>query len=309
MSLLHRFFITFLALSSAWTSALAESSTCDGLRIWKRKPGNYTDGADIPRMHEETLRWNAIAANAKVRKIFDVQYQKEESYKVVRLVDILDLYKATKSGSDLLLLHFQNGMIIPLSLDDTAAFQDKVYVSTAIKVEKSWTSDFPTVSRDDPYLRDPRPIRFCGNKMVVTKPLSFRLAEQNKTLSLFTPWRHADSLTGLELADRKAYYDQFDIGKSAQANLGFQVFKNRCQFCHGVQRIGAELGWDYAGPIPAFEKRQPDSLFLHVKYEKVEQFRLGTIMPSQPDMQREEANQLWQWLRDVAKNKTKPYSP
>lgn len=309
MSLCPRVLSTLLALFCTSTLALADAGVCPDLNIWKRKAGNYTDGAEVAKLQEASFKWNVVSSSAKVKKIFDGQYQKEETYKVVRLLDILDLYKPTVAGSDLLLLHFQNGMIIPLPLDDTTGFRDKIYVATAIKVEKSWTSEFPAVTRNDPVLRDPRPLRFCGNKLVVVKPLSFRLAEQNRTLSQFTPWRHVDSLVGVELADKRAYYEQFNIGKSAQASAGFQVFKNRCQFCHGVQRIGAELGWDYAGPIPAFEKRQPDSLFLHVKYEKVEQFRLGTIMPSQPDMQKDEANSLWLWLKDAAQNKTKPYAP
>lgn len=303
------FLMLFVALTGVSNAANADTTDCQTIQIWKRKPGNYTDGADIPRIQEVKLSVAEIAAKATPRKLFDTQYQKAESFKVTALWDLLDRYNSNRDGFDLALLHFQNGMIIPISLEESLDLRDKIYVATAIKIEKLWTSDFPQVTRPDPLLRDPRPVKFCGNKMVVIKPLSFLLPGQTKTLTHFTPWRHADSLVGVELASQRAYYDQFDIGKSPQAKAGFQVFKNRCQFCHGVQLVGASLGWDYAGPIPAFEKRQPDSLFLHVKYEKAEQFRFGTIMPSQPDMQKSEATNLWHWLKDAAKNKTKPYKP
>ena len=73
--------------------------------------------------------------------------------------------------------------------------------------------------------------------------------------------------------------------------------------------VGAGMGWDYAGPIPAYEKRQPNSLLLHVKYEKPEKFQIGTIMPAQTDMQARESNAMWFWLRDIAKEKLRPYTP
>lgn len=303
-----RFFV-FVALeisASMGLSTFAAAGECDSIKIWTRKAGDYSGSAENLPDREVTIPLTSL--KTKVRRLVDTQYTGEKSFKVQPLEDIIASYK--RDGKlDLVLLHFQNKMVVPLSLDESESFKNKIFLATAISTDGKWTSEFPIVVRPDETLRDPRPIRFCGNKLVVTKPFSFRLAGQNMTPKPFTPWRHVDSLVSIEFAEKNAYYAQFDIGKSAQSAEGFQVFKNRCQFCHGVQRVGADLGWDYAGPIPAYEKRPAASLFLHVKYEKVDSFRLGTIMPPQSDIQEHEATVLWQWLKDVAKLKLHPYQP
>ncbi len=287
-------------------SSIAAGAECNTIKMWTRAPGDYSSSAENLPQHEVSLLTNSL--QTQVKRLSDTQYTGEKLFKAISLEELISSYKH-KFKSNLVLLHFQNKMIIPLSLDDIADFKGKIFLATAIKHDGKWITEFPIVERPNDTWRDPRPIRFCGNKMVVSNPYSFRLAGQNMTPKPFTPWHHVNSLVGIEFADKNAYYAQFDIGKSPQVAEGFQVFKNRCQYCHGAQRVGADLGWDYAGPIPAYEKRPVASLFLHVKYEKAEAFRLGTIMPPQSDIQEHEATVLWQWLKDVAKLKLRPYKP
>ena len=279
---------------------------CKDIKLWTRRAGDYSGSADNSPVRE--VSFPLTGDGFKVKGLWDLQYGGKRAFKEIALEDVISGYKS-ESRTDLILLHFQNKMIIPLSLDDASSYKGKIVLANSIKVDGKWTAEFPIVERKDPGLKDPRPIRFCGNKIVVSEPQSFLLAGQKTSPKIFTPWRYVDSLTGIEFADKTAYYAQFDVGKSPQSEEGFQVFKNRCQYCHGAQRVGADLGWDYAGPRPAFEKRPAASLYLHVKYEKAESFRLGTIMPPQPDIQEHEATVLWQWLKDVAKIKLHPYRP
>ncbi len=303
MSIWQRWFIVLCALITGQT-AYAETD-CGSIKMWTRRPGDYRDGNDIQPMHEKILDMGKLPV--KKHTAFDSQYGKKNRYQAVSLFTLIGDDSAS-SDNDLLLLHFHNKMIIPIFRNDRMA-ANAILIATAIEVDGKWTSEFPLVERDDPVYRDPRPIKFCGNKIIVSDPKGIKIAEQATSPKSFTPWRHIDSLTGVELANSSAYYRQFDVSTTPQGSEGFQVYKNRCQFCHGAQQVGAGLGWDYAGPIAAYAKRPPESLLLHVKYEKAQKFGLGIIMPSQPDITESEAKRLWIWLRDVATKKLKPYSP
>lgn len=290
----------------AAATALSEEQQCQSIKTWTRRAGDYRGGNEVARLNEASIQ--LVNLKAKARLLFDAQYQEKKEFKAVSINELLASTEKS-SSTNMVLLHFRNKMILPLSVSELGHLKDKIYMATAIKAEKAWTTDFPIVQREDPMWRDPRPIRFCASKIVVPDPWAFRLAGQNTTIKSFSPWQYVDTLVGIEFVNREAYFAQFAVGQSPLANEGFQVFKNRCQFCHGAQQVGASMGWDYAGPIPAYEKRQPDSLLLHVKYEKAEKFSLGTIMPAQSDMQMQESKAMWNWLRDVAKFEVRPYLP
>jgi mono/diheme cytochrome c family protein len=218
------------------------------------------------------------------------------------------MYKRS-SQINLALLHFDNNMIIPLDLDYPERFENKIFLAIAIKEEKKWVDSFPAVEREDPMWRDPRPIRFCKHKLITTSKAPILFAGQSKINKTLNPLKYVSSLTGVEFANSAAYYQQFDTAKSEQSMQGLSIFKNRCQFCHGTHQVGASMGWDFAGPIPAYEKRKPDSLLLHVKYEDAEQIQRGTLMPAQSDFQEKEAKALWHWLKTTAKEPVRSYNP
>ncbi len=162
---------------------------------------------------------------------------------------------------------------------------------------------FPEIGKEDSYaiLADPRPIRFTDNKIVSTNGRHPDIDHPE----IFSPWNHADSLAEIMLVSGDAYWNQFNIGEPE----GFAIFKQRCQFCHSVNYVGAHFGWDFTKPFPLAEKRKPDQLLNHIKYPKASRTKRGLMMPNQKDITMAEINTLWKWMLLVSKKPLNPYRP
>ena len=88
------------------------------------------------------------------------------SLRGVALSQLVADFKDLPSSANLLLLHFDNGMSVPLSLADLNTVD--AYVARQIQVQKKWVGDFPELPKDKEF-KDPRPLKFAGNKWVVSK--------------------------------------------------------------------------------------------------------------------------------------------
>jgi mono/diheme cytochrome c family protein len=90
---------------------------------------------------------------------------------------------------------------------------------------------------------------------------------------------------------------------------GFEQYRQNCQYCHGVRKVGASFGWDLGQPTDFHpERREPLRFYYHMRY------RLGNHdpleqMPILKHVSEEQAAQLWRWLRTVSTTPTPPYSP
>lgn len=278
----------------------------ESISIWTRKNGRYDGGRNFPKKKEMKIQTSKL--KLKELKTYDLQYGKNKAYKGIFLKDFLASYNA-EASSDLALLHFKNGMMMPLKL--SAVNSSQLFIALKIKDGKKWKTDFPEVAKVDSvnYYRDPNPTRFAGNKLV----LALSSAQQkyfNQSIEKpkkFTPLAHTDSLIGIELANEKAYYAQFGSFKKSEIKRGFTVFKRRCQYCHGVNQVGASFGWDYVDPLKVSEKRSTRSLHLFVKYPRLNATKLGVKMPNQVDVTTEETNALWKWIDKVGSSKMKEY--
>lgn len=268
------------------------------ISYWIRNVKNYTDIENPRGINKKTIKFNPKKMVEKV--FYDAQYKKKFAYKGYYLLQELNqISKGSKL--DLMLLHFKNGMIVPL-LFKHPKVQTKLnpFIATSIKIDNKWTDDFPEISRPDTRYRDPLPITFDKTKVVVTTNWFPMHPMVNK--SGFSPWLHVDSLVGVEIANSTAYYRQF-LPKDPEFTSGLKVFINRCQYCHSIRKIGSKFGWDFAGPIPIYKKRTVDSLTSHVKHKKAEPFKLGIRMPHQKDITRSEVDVLWQWMKHMTKQK------
>lgn len=282
----------------------------DGISLWTRRAGDHSEGASLKKMHEVKVRLETLKLSAI--RVFDIQYNKKMVYKGVYFDSLLRDYPFQKK-SDLALLHFENGMIIPMKLRTLREKEGSIFLALQVRYnKKKWTSVFPKVQKIDQetYYRDPNPIEFAGNKVVVflgKKHLTFK--QGGKTLRKFTPFAHIDSLVGIEMVNEKAYYRQFKVKGSDAVQKGFDVFKRRCQFCHGVKQVGASFGWDYVDPLKLSEKRNSKNLHLFVKYPRLDAMSLGTQMPNQVDMRAEESKALWKWIDAVSRSGVRNYKP
>jgi len=275
------------------------------IRCWIRGQGQYEDGEIVKPDGERMLNLDTLPKIS--RKSKDIQYDgATRTYIGVKLTDVIDACKLTNAAVDAVLLHFANGMIVPVSYPDSSLTKMDALVALGIrgKSDKDLKS-FPPVGKKDERFNDPRPIRFTTNKIVVTSGFHPDVAESTAKDG-FTPWRFTDTLKGIEFVNRKAWFAQFDV--DAAASEGFKVYQTRCQYCHGARKVGASFGWDYVTPLPIFEKRDPKSIFNHLKYPKWDALQMGLMMPAQGKMTEHEAEALWQWMKAVATVKhLKPY--
>jgi hypothetical protein len=291
-------------------AAAAEASDAAKIRVWTRAPGSYWDGAMVDGLAPSTL---TVPEKGQVTiKTLDVQYDATYEYRGIALADLLSSYQPAPGAgeADTILLHFSNRMIVPVARElwQNPHPDYRLFLALAIRQDKGkWSQDFPEVSRPDERYRDPTPLTFVGNKMVVGKLWrTGRFFAQHQS---FSPWKFAGSLVGVEFVNGNAYEAQFARADGKSSSAGQRVFLDRCQYCHGVRHVGAKYGWDLVDPLPIYKKRDVASLFLHVRYDKPDAIQQGLFMPHQKDFTKAEAEPLWEWLRQVTRGKMAAYRP
>jgi mono/diheme cytochrome c family protein len=237
----------------------------------------------------------------------DLQYDGATlRYRQILVEELIRRYEPP-AAVDVALLHFDNGMIVPLRFRDRALLERlRPAIARAVRVDGRWTSDFPEVRRNVIGFAEARPLRFFGNKLVVSEPWHPDLVAG--TESSFTPFRHTDSLAGIELVAGDAYRAQFDVAPEAHAGLA--VYQHVCAFCHGTRSVGAQFGWDFVEPIPVSDYRKKDlSMYYHLRYRATNAPSRGLMMPSLPFVSEKDAADVLAWLRAVAARPLNAYTP
>lgn len=304
--------VVSLAMSCTHTSTSENSvltlvpDSEDLLVMSTRAPGTYGDGEYVEPLQEHTLEAGEVNHTMVQGRMIDFQTQSRTFYRGYPLENVIGAYKAEK-GLDVALLHFSNNMIIPVPSQPTDPYYKKVRAILAVETSadgKSWTRNFQPLSRKDDFLfrKDPMPITFTKNKMVVSgEPIPHSEGQR------FSPWHYVASLESIEFVNSAAYYGQFAVQNDKAVQSGLTVYRQRCQYCHSARQVGAGFGWDYVKPLPIYEKRTPDNIYTHVRYEKLD--KMSTAMPAQTDFTKENAEHLWKWMKAVAEQPLKPYAP
>ena len=299
----------FLSVWVAWVSisALGFSREIQPIEILTRGAGDFVDGNTV--VPQRTAMQSFDPKTFVSVRLTDIQYRMKKSYQGVRL---LPLILEHAGSSSLVLLHFDNGMIIPIPLDQDGAALKKIdpFLAFAVKSDSGqWSPNFPALAKksDDARYSDPRPLRFGDNKLVVTSP--WHPFAPREGSAGFSPWTYAGSLIRIEFADREAYYRQFEVATTAEFNGGMKVFLERCQYCHGARLIGASYGWDFVTPLATYKQKPAEQLFNHVKFPKWDALTRGLMMPRQKDISEADAKKLWEWLRFQAEQRQRPYAP
>ena len=271
--------------------------------MYTRSAGSYLKGR---RVKQPTLKKISLAAGElKTVRLYDQQYEKKLWFRGKWLQQLIAKYPGNKE--DTALLHFSNGMVLPVATAKNGTLGKKLFIATSWRQKKkdAWQAAFPKILKPNLMYKSLTPSSFFGNKVV----LSSSKKDRASGIKQFSPWQHVASLTEIEFVQRSAYDKQFHQSAKADLNRGFQVFRQRCQYCHGLSGVGASFGWDIDGPILLHEKRRADELFLHVRYRKANDSRYASQMPHQKDFSDKEAQILWNWLRYAAKKGASPYSP
>lgn len=273
------------------------------LQAWVLSPGAYGRDPEPAPTAKKTLELDTLPQR-QIQRI-DAQYGASFHYRGVPLRELIKHY-GPPAQTDLMLLYFRNGMVVPLPFRDVSVMtrlDPFVALATAPSAQGPFVPRFPLISKHlDKYADIPQ-VMFSDNKLVVSELWHPDVPAQ----ATFSPWTMVSSLSGIEFADSRAYYRQFD--PSPEVRSGFEIYRQSCQYCHGVHKIGASFGWDFGQSIDLHPNRN-SPLLLHFYV----QYRLGTRasleqMPVLKHVSEEQAVQLLRWMRSVSTALPPPYSP
>jgi mono/diheme cytochrome c family protein len=283
----------------------ARATPSQPIEIWTRSPGRYGETLAPARTRVVSVDLDRRALHEG--ELVDVQYGSvRHPYRFVFVDELINDYHPA-ADSDVALLHFANGMMIPLRFRDRAQM-DRLHpaVARAVRLDGAWTTDLPEVRRTEIGFADARPVRFHGNKLIVAEPWHPDLLPS--TEATFTPYRFTDTLVGIEFAVGDAFRAQFDVAPAEHA--GLEVYQHVCAFCHGARDVGAQFGWDFVDPMPISEYRKRDiSLYYHLRYRAVDAPSRGLLMPALPFLTEKDAANVLAWLRELAARPLNPYMP
>ena len=281
-------------------------SPASAVEIWVRGSG-AVEGAPSPRDRSQRLNLDLLPL-VEVERV-DAQYGGLRAFRGISLKAVIERF-APAPALDLAILHFANGMAVPVPFRDAAVMKRlDPFIARGMETSRKGkikTDFFPDIPKANA-AADARPIVFAGNKVVVAE--LWHPAVAAAAQPAFSPWRHTDSLAGIELVAAGPYYKQFDVGRSGKEEKGFALFQQACQFCHGARKVGAAFGWDFVEPTPVYSYRKSEmNLFYHVAYKPLDAAERGLMMPALRFMKEDDAAALWQWLRAVATKPMPPYA-
>jgi mono/diheme cytochrome c family protein len=284
----------------------APPGQANAVELWVR--GTTPQVADdTPRARTQTVDLDELPLRTVNR--FDAQYSQSRLYRGIPLELVLDRFHPEPS-LDLAILHFANGMAVPLPFRDAAAMKRlSPFVARGMALRKGEPvaiGQFPQLPKRFERT-DARPISFAGNKIVVAGWWHPEVGEKVKPM--FSPWSHVDTLVSVEFVESKPYYRQFDVDPDARVQAGLAIYRQACQFCHGARKVGARFGWDFVEPMPVYTYRKETNLLYHISYRPLDAAERGLMMPALRFMTREQATDLWQWLRAVGTKEMPKYQP
>ena len=262
-------------------------------------------GAGASKPAPTVVPWAGL--KLEERTCADVQLGGERTFRGASLKALLLAAAQRTASEDTALLHFKNGMLVQVPLDDATLGKLDLFVARAVKDGAgSFVERFDNVIHERSPWMEQRAITFGTNKLVAKDTFHPALAAGT---TKFTPWAHVDTLTGIELVNGAALDKTLRVSDDARVSKGLGVFEQRCQYCHGVRGAGASFGWDFVKPIPVHTWRDAESLLYHVKFRKLTGAEQGLLMPPQPDTTIDEVRALWEWLKAVSANELRPYAP
>jgi mono/diheme cytochrome c family protein len=267
------------------------------VEVWVRGAGGPSNA---PPEHARSRRVDLDRAASRVVERYDAQYDRVARYRGVPLGALLTGF-AADAGLDLAILHFANGMAIPVPFRDrTAMVRLDPFVARAYTPDRRQPLDraFPPIRREGA-VPDPRPTEFFGNKLVVAERWHPEVARQ--TEAAFSPWTRADTLVDVELVASAPYYAQFDVGGEPPVQRGLALFRANCQFCHGARHVGAAFGWDFVDSPTVYDAQSSAANLYHsIAYRPRNATELGLLMPALGALTEEDASHLQRWLQAIA---------
>ena len=282
---------------SLWTPITQAANDGGAVDMWLRRP--VASGGD-------SIKGNLLPLDLKGPKpeeleSYDVQYERRVKVRGLHLRDIVGIFKPIPENVDVILLHTRRGMVVPISI---ARLRKDIQVFIALEIQKDgkWSTAFPASIHVEAQSSKEVPTTFSGNKVVVGE-------EWRATETGFTPWRHLDSLVGIEFVESTAYANQFRNAKNATAGLkGSVVYLAHCQFCHGVKGVGATRGPELTAAVQNYGKDAVDRIHRQVQSPGAAGM-YPHFMPQQKDVTKDDIKDLVHWLDLLRGGSLAPYEP
>lgn len=299
--------IVLLAGGALPGNAVAKPLAGNIIEVWVRGASAGDNGRAV---HARSQRLNLDKLPLRNVERYDAQYEQRRDYRGISLRDLLGRV-APEPTLDLAILHCSNGMAIPVPFRDGAVMDRlDVFIARATRAGPEGTlsiGKFPAIPKKDVRV-DEQPIIFSGNKLVVAE--RWHPAVAPAAQPGFSPWAHADALTGIELVAAQPYNAQFDVGGDASVGRGLALFRQSCQFCHGVRYTGASFGWDFVESTPIYSSQgSAANLYHRVAYKPRNAAALGLMMPALGFMTEADAEDMRQWLQAIATTPMPAYAP
>ncbi len=297
--------IVALLLGVTWHRATASPRTGAVIEIWVRGKNQLGDRGAA---HERSRGVNLDRLRLVTVDRFDVQYDRKGQYRGIPLRKLLNRFRS-ETSVDLAILHFVNGMAIPVPFRDSVAMSRlDPFIATALRAGAQAPpapGRFPDVVKKDSPV-DRRPIRFSGNKIVVAD--GWHPEVSSTAQPGFSPWVHADTLVGVELVAAEAYYAQFDVGGDASVRAGLALFRQSCQFCHGAREVGATFGWDFvdSAPMSGYQDSAAN-LYHNIAFKPTNAAEIGLMMPRLGFLSEEAAGDIRHWVQALGTTPIPPY--
>jgi hypothetical protein len=312
-----RLAVAVVLLGSLARSAIA-AADASIIEIWVRVPGLVAGTESRGAVRQIDVDALALATVSHA----DAQYDGAYFYRGIPLGAVIAVY-APPATLDLALLHFANGMTVPLPFRDQrvmARLDPLVARAMSTRSDAGLRSGvFPPVAGIPLGGEVSPPAR---NRLVVNERWHPDVTAH--ALTKFTPWAYVDTLVGIELVDGSAYYGQLEVPVSSTARAGGQLFRESCQFCHAARGVGGSFGWDFIEPEPIYS----DAWFRHFRSTRDDEsgyrdpatslyahanFRVpgsaGRLMPALRYLTLDNARSLWLWIRAVGSRPLPLYAP
>jgi mono/diheme cytochrome c family protein len=276
------------------------------IEIWLRGLSKQ-DGEGAERLRQRRFNLDRLPLRDVERR--DAQYDEVRQYRGILLGDILKRYGPDES-IDLAILHFANGMAVPVAFRDEATMRRlKPFIARASLTRRGGAlsvGKFPAIPKTDAP-GDRRRIEFAGNKVVVAERWHREVAQG--TQPGLSPWGHVDTLVGVELVVSKAYYAQFEPSREAAVQRGLTLFRQNCQFCHGLRHVGATFGWDLESDTVINYRDSAAHLYHNTTYRPQNAAELGLMMPALSFLTEADAAAIRAWLLAASPGPLPRYAP
>lgn len=275
--------LLFLSIPIIYIScSQSSSSNADSLQVAKPEPIllSSTDSVSIDLVE---LKEKGLLENTRVISLSkDPVYMKKKRYNAISLKEILETYSSAKkqnAAETKVVFECEDGYKPEMSLEKLLT--SKAYLAVSDVDAPKDTEWEPLMDKGREIKMEPFYVVYEG---VSGDDISYK-------------WPY--NLVKIHLAPLHEN-DAALVPKSEAAMAGYELFKNRCQTCHSINKIGGKMGPELNFPKNVTEYWKTEDLKAFI--QKPEAYRFEVKMPNL-GIKPKEAEEIVKYLEYMSKNK------